>query len=188
MTIACRRSGAPTPVSYPKERWEPVRLESAAFEREFDLLVLSGQDRGWTYELFSPSLIAWLTDRAPADLAFELNEGWLCVMQPGEPGDPDAIEALCGAAAHLAGRLREEGKEVVTFISGRKGDAYYKFRSRPVELSWQGFSDQPTYDKAEEMAHALIESFLKETEAGGVDEVHCVVHDWFHVLHEPFVL
>lgn len=126
MTIACRRSGAPTPVSYPKERWESVRLESAAFEREFDLLVLSGQDRGWTYELFSPALIAWLTDRAPGDLAFELNEGWLCVMQPGEPGDPDAIEALCGAAAHLAGRLREEALEeeddpdLLTFAANTK--------------------------------------------------------------------
>ena len=33
-------------------------------------------------------------------------------------------------AERLAERLRAEGKEVVTFISGRKGEAYYRFRNR----------------------------------------------------------
>src|SRR3978361_262902 len=42
----------------------------------------------------------------------------------------------------LAERLRNEGKEVVTYISGRKGEAYYRFRSRPVAQTWTGFSDQ----------------------------------------------
>ena len=35
-------------------------------------------------------------------------------------------------AERLAERLRDEGKEVVTFIAGRKGEAYYRFRNRPV--------------------------------------------------------
>ena len=36
----------------------------------------------------------------------------------------------------LAERLRSEGKSITTFIAGRKGEAYFRFRNRPVkELS-----------------------------------------------------
>src|SRR5215217_8161023 len=51
----------------------------------------------------------------------------------------------------LAERLRSEGKEVTSFIAGRKGEAYYRFRNRPVRESWSGFSDQPQYDNAREI-------------------------------------
>ncbi|SDD73907.1 F0F1 ATP synthase subunit gamma [Nocardioides lianchengensis] len=78
-------------------------------------------------------------------------------------------------AERLAERLREEGKEIDWYITGRKGEAYFKFRSRPVVRVWTGFSDQPSYDVAAEIGHALIESFLKEQgEDGDVDEVHVV--------------
>ena len=79
-------------------------------------------------------------------------------------------------AERLNGRLREEGKEVRTYLSGRKGEAYYRFRSRPVVQSWTGFSDQPSYEDAKEIADALIDAFVKGTldEEGGVDEVHVV--------------
>ena len=33
-------------------------------------------------------------------------------------------------AERLAERLRGEGKEVVTYLTGRKGEAYYRFRGR----------------------------------------------------------
>ncbi len=41
----------------------------------------------------------------------------------------------------LAEKLRDEGKEIDTYIAGRKGQAYYKFRGRPVVKAWSGFSD-----------------------------------------------
>ncbi|HYH34683.1 MAG TPA: F0F1 ATP synthase subunit gamma [Nocardioides sp.] len=78
----------------------------------------------------------------------------------------------------LAEKLREEGKEVDTYICGRKGEAYYKFRQRPVVQSWTGFSDQPSYDVAQEVGRALIDAFLAEEgdedEERAVDEVHVV--------------
>jgi F-type H+-transporting ATPase subunit gamma len=77
-------------------------------------------------------------------------------------------------AERLAEKLRGEGKEVATYISGRKGEAYFKFRQRPVVQAWTGFSDQPTYDVAAEIGGTLIEAFLAELEDGGVDEVHLV--------------
>ena len=91
-------------------------------------------------------------------------------------------------AERLAEKLRGEGKEVDTYIAGRKGEAYFRFRQRPIVASWTGFSDQPNYDVAREIGDALIRAFL----AGGgaaeaadtslddvesanpVDEVHVV--------------
>jgi F-type H+-transporting ATPase subunit gamma len=73
----------------------------------------------------------------------------------------------------LAERLREEGKQITTFIAGRKGEAYFRFRDRPVRESWTGFSDQPQYANAREIGQALIEAFVDESDEG-VDEVHIV--------------
>ena len=75
-------------------------------------------------------------------------------------------------AERLMEKLKEEGKEVEVYISGRKGVAYFNFRRRDVADSWTGHSDQPTYEVAREMGDALIERFL--TEDTGVDEVHVV--------------
>ena len=71
----------------------------------------------------------------------------------------------------LAEKIRSEGKEISTYICGRKGEAYFKFRNRPVEQSWTGFSDQPSFEAAREIGETLIGAFLDED---GVDEVHLV--------------
>jgi F-type H+-transporting ATPase subunit gamma len=80
----------------------------------------------------------------------------------------------------LVEMLRAEGKEVDTYICGRKGEAYFRFRQRPIMRSWTGFSDQPSYAVAQEVGQALIDAFLADEEAwgeqggGAVDEVHVV--------------
>jgi F-type H+-transporting ATPase subunit gamma len=70
--------------------------------------------------------------------------------------------------------LRDEGKEPVHFLTGRKANAFYTFRRREVAGRWEGFSDSPSYADARAIADALIEAFLKPTEEGGVDEIHVV--------------
>jgi F-type H+-transporting ATPase subunit gamma len=87
-------------------------------------------------------------------------------------------------AERLSEKLREEGKEVECYIAGRKGEAYFRFRNRPMAATWSGFSDQPSYDIAREIGDALIEAFLAgagedpdvelREGAGPVDEVHVV--------------
>jgi F-type H+-transporting ATPase subunit gamma len=86
-------------------------------------------------------------------------------------------------AERLAEKLREDGKEVETYITGRKGVAYFRFRRRAIVEQWSGFSDQPTYDVAREIGDRLIEAFLagatqdsatSEDGVAGVDEVHVV--------------
>jgi F-type H+-transporting ATPase subunit gamma len=86
-------------------------------------------------------------------------------------------------AERLAEKLKGEGKEVETYVSGRKGVAYLTFRQRPIVASWSGHSDQPTYEVAREMGDALITAFLAGEDnpdielaegARDVDEVHVV--------------
>jgi F-type H+-transporting ATPase subunit gamma len=70
--------------------------------------------------------------------------------------------------------LREDEKDIVPYLSGRKGIAYYTFRQRQVAQSWSGDSDNPSFARAREIADALIEAFLTPTDEGGVDEIHIV--------------
>ena len=74
----------------------------------------------------------------------------------------------------LAELLRNEGKEVVPYICGRKAVSYYRFRRRELAGEWTGFSDGPQYTDAKEVGEALIEAFLAGSDNGGVDEIHVV--------------
>ena len=79
-------------------------------------------------------------------------------------------------AERLIEKLKGEGKDVDLYTSGRKAEAYFKFRQRRVAQSWTGFSDQPTYDVAAEIGATLIATFLAEEgdDIADVDEVHVV--------------
>jgi len=85
-------------------------------------------------------------------------------------------------AEALGSLLRSEGKEPVTYLIGRKAVGFYRFRGRPVENSWTGFSEKPTYAAAKEVADALIEAFVKPTAEGGVDEIHLVFTEYVSAL------
>jgi F-type H+-transporting ATPase subunit gamma len=86
------------------------------------------------------------------------------------------------AAEQLTERLRGEGKEVDTYIVGRKGVAYYGFRERKVTDSWTGFTDSPTYADAKAVAGPLIEAVQQDTAEGGVDELHIVFTEFISML------
>jgi F-type H+-transporting ATPase subunit gamma len=86
-------------------------------------------------------------------------------------------------AEGLVEKLRAEGKQVDLYISGRKGEAFYRFRGREIVRSWTGHSDQPTYEVAKEIGQTLIPAFLAGADGGdageldgvrAVDEVHLV--------------
>ena len=44
----------------------------------------------------------------------------------------------------LLALLRQEGKEPVLYVVGRKGETYYSFRDREMAETFTGFSEQPT--------------------------------------------
>jgi F-type H+-transporting ATPase subunit gamma len=99
---------------------------------------------------------------------------------------------LCGGynvnairtAEQLVERLKADGKQVVLYVIGRKGVAYYKFRGRDIEQSWTGFSEQPTFADARTVGETLIAAFASGADDSGehpgddnvlgVDELHIV--------------
>ena len=76
----------------------------------------------------------------------------------------------------LAALLRERGLQVSNFLVGRKAVNYYKFRGREIAGAWTGFSDNPTYENAKEVAGALLGAFLADSadDKNGVDEIHII--------------
>lgn len=91
------------------------------------------------------------------------------------------------AAEKLTARLEAEGKEVDTYIVGRRGLAHYNFRERKVVESWSGFTDQPAYADAKKVAAPLIEAIEKETADGGVDELHIVFTEFVSMMTQNAV-
>jgi F-type H+-transporting ATPase subunit gamma len=93
---------------------------------------------------------------------------------------------LCGAynsnvlrtAEELFTKLRAEGMQPKLYVTGRKGLSYFRFRDRPTQASWTGFSEQPSYEDARTLADELIRAFVD----GEVDEIHGVFTDFVTVL------
>jgi len=97
-------------------------------------------------------------------------------------------------AERLQSLLREQGKEPVLYVIGRKGMNYYRFRRRKVEQAWSGFSEQPTYADAAETARTLVAAFMAGTDGregegdgdgdGTADAIQSV--DELHLVYTQF--
>jgi F-type H+-transporting ATPase subunit gamma len=97
--------------------------------------------------------------------------------------------AVLKESEKLAEKLRAEGKEVVPYLVGRKAVGFYKFRRREYAREWSGFSDSPTFETAAEIGARIVEDFIKDYDAAGVDEVHVVFTRFVSmVTQEPEVI
>lgn len=77
-------------------------------------------------------------------------------------------------AERVVARLRGEGVEPVLYVTGRKGQSYFRFRRVPIEQGWTGISEVPDYAEAEAVAETLIGAFREKQ----VDAVHAVYTDF----------
>ena len=82
-------------------------------------------------------------------------------------------------ANELAARLEGEGKQVVRYVIGRKGVAYYNFRRIELAGSWTGFSEQPNFADARPATETVVSALVATSEgeansAPGIDELHVV--------------
>jgi F-type H+-transporting ATPase subunit gamma len=110
---------------------------------------------------------------------------------------------LCGAynasifrrAEELFSLLREQGKEPVLYTVGRKALNYYKFRNWDLSGSWTGFSEQPQYENAAEIAETLVDAFMlgtgdddeSQSDVESVDELHIVFSEFKSMLSQSAV-
>jgi F-type H+-transporting ATPase subunit gamma len=109
---------------------------------------------------------------------------------------------LCGAynsnifrrAEELLSLLREEGKAPILYVVGRKALNYYTFRNWKITESWSGFSEQPKYENAQEIASTLVDTFLAGADDVGddpgpdgilgVDELHIVATEFKSMMSQ----
>ncbi|GAA2904273.1 F0F1 ATP synthase subunit gamma [Pseudonocardia halophobica] len=97
-------------------------------------------------------------------------------------------------AEQLQALLRDQGKEPVLYVVGRKGVNYYRFRRRQIEASWTGFSEQPNYENAAEVARTLVKAFMAGADdtdesdgddgVRGVDELHLVYTQFRNMVNQ----
>ena len=81
-----------------------------------------------------------------------------------------ADRGLCGAynsnvlrAAEAAvAEDRTAGRNYSLITSGRKAEAYFRYRDYDIDASFSGFSDQPTYEDARQIGQAATRAFLAE--------------------------
>src|SRR5580692_3882209 len=54
-------------------------------------------------------------------------------------------------AQSLRALLQGDGVETVTYVAGRKGIGWHRFRNRELAAEWAGFSDTPRHHNASEI-------------------------------------
>ncbi len=77
-------------------------------------------------------------------------------------------------AEEAIAEVRGRGLEPVLYVIGKKGAGYFRFRAVPMRNSWQGFSEVPAYERAEEIGRALIGDFAERE----IDELFCAYTDF----------
>ena len=81
-----------------------------------------------------------------------------------------ADRGLCGAYNSNVLRTAEAaiaedvaaGRGYSLITSGRKAEAYFRYRDYEIDAAFSGFSDQPTYDDARPIGEAATRAFLAE--------------------------
>jgi F-type H+-transporting ATPase subunit gamma len=83
-------------------------------------------------------------------------------------------------AQSLNALLADRGIEAAPFVAGRKGIVWHRFRQREIAAEWSGFSEQPAFSDASEMAALLLEEYTAA--GGGVDEIYLVHTEFVSML------
>jgi F-type H+-transporting ATPase subunit gamma len=107
---------------------------------------------------------------------------------------------LCGGynasifrhSEELFSLLRKDGKKPVLYAVGRKATNYYRFRNWDITKSWTGFSEQPKYENAAEIASTLVDAFMlgtgdegeSQSDTQGVDELHIVYTEFKSMMSQ----
>ncbi len=74
------------------------------------------------------------------------------------------------AAEREVHAARADGKEYALVTVGRKAKGYFSFRHYPIEASYEGFSETPTFEDAATVAARVTDLFIN----GGCDRIDLV--------------
>ncbi|WP_291527181.1 F0F1 ATP synthase subunit gamma [Bifidobacterium sp. UBA744] len=82
----------------------------------------------------------------------------------------------------LLARLDQEGKQPELYVYGRRGVTYYKYRNRAIAQTWEGDTDKPGVEIAENISKALLEAYMKPAAEGGVSELYIVFTEFVNMV------
>jgi F-type H+-transporting ATPase subunit gamma len=91
-------------------------------------------------------------------------------------------------AQGLRALLEDQRIEVASFVAGRKGIIWHRFRGREMAAEWSGFSDTPKHANAAEITRVLLEAYERPAEEGGVDEIYVVYTEFVSMLTQNAVV
>lgn len=87
-------------------------------------------------------------------------------------------------AEELTTLLREQGKEVVYYLVGRKAVGYFTFRDRCFDREWTGSTEKPEFTTAKEIGEELVNRFTASYEDGGVEEIHFIYNRFINMVRQ----
>ena len=72
---------------------------------------------------------------------------------------------------------RGNGRDIKLYVVGKKANTYFRFRHIAIEETFLGVTDQPAYEQARDIAHAVADAFNE----GTVDSVQIVYTQFLSV-------
>src|ERR687895_563037 len=84
------------------------------------------------------------------------------------------------AGNRRAAELRSDGKDVLWYVSGRRGLSSLEFRKLEVGGSWTGFTDRPAFADARAIADGLTSAYVDDK----VDRVEIVYNGYISAINQ----
>jgi F-type H+-transporting ATPase subunit gamma len=84
------------------------------------------------------------------------------------------------AGNRRAAELRSDGKELLWYVSGRRGLSSLEFRKMPVGDSWTGFTDRPAFSDARAIADGLTAAYVDDK----VDRVEIIYNGYISAVNQ----
>ncbi|HZI91174.1 MAG TPA: F0F1 ATP synthase subunit gamma [Thermoleophilaceae bacterium] len=101
------------------------------------------------------------------------------LLVTGDRGLAGAFNSqIIRAGNSRARELRDEGKEVVWYASGRRGVSSLTFRGQEVAGQWQGFTDRPAFENARDIAGDIASQYIDDN----VDRVEMIYNGYVSPL------
>ena len=84
------------------------------------------------------------------------------------------------AGNRRAAELRADGKQVLWYVSGRRGLSSLEFRKLNVDGSWTGFTDRPAFSDARAIADGLTSAYVDDK----VDRVEIIYNGYISAVNQ----
>jgi len=101
------------------------------------------------------------------------------VLVTGDRGLAGAFNAnIIREGLLLRDKAVEEGKTVVFYVVGRRGDGALTFRKQTIVNSWTGFTDRPAFENARDIGEELAAAYID----GEIDRVEIIYNRYVSPL------